>query len=137
MDICGPISPLSHGQNKYIFQLIDGYSCMRFIFLLKSKSESFDKFVEFQRLAENQTGRQMKIVVSDNGGEFVNSKFKELFSRQGIIHQPTAPYTPQQNPISEHGNCTLFEKVRVMLQDYQVPSEWWGEAIRIKPNWFF
>ncbi|MBW0543090.1 hypothetical protein O181_082805 [Austropuccinia psidii MF-1] len=128
MDICGLISPLSRGQSKYIFQLIDGYSRMHFIFLLKSKSESFNKFVEFQRLAENQTGRQIKTVVSNKGGEFVNSKLKELFSRQGIIHQSTAPYTPQQNLISERGNCTLFEKVRVMLQDYQVPSEWWGEA---------
>ncbi|MBW0580093.1 hypothetical protein O181_119808 [Austropuccinia psidii MF-1] len=118
MDICRPISPLSRGQNKYIFKLIDGYSRMCFIFLLKSKSESFDKFVEFQRLAENQTGRKIKTVVSDNGGEFVNSKFKELFSRQGIIHQQPAPYTPQKNPISECGNRTLFEKVRVMLQDY-------------------
>ncbi|MBW0551909.1 hypothetical protein O181_091624 [Austropuccinia psidii MF-1] len=127
MDIYVPVSPLSRGRNKYIFQLIDGYSRMRFIFLLKSKSESFDKFVESQRLAENQTCRQIKTVVSNNRGEFVNSKFKELFSKQGIIHQPTAPYTPQKNPISERGNRTLFEKVRVMLQDYQVPSEWWGE----------
>ncbi|MBW0535868.1 hypothetical protein O181_075583, partial [Austropuccinia psidii MF-1] len=79
---------------------------MRFIYLLKSKSESFDKFIEFQRMAENQTGNRIKAVISDNG----------------------APYTPQQNPISERANRTLFEKVRVMLHDYQVPSEWWGEA---------
>ncbi|MBW0537181.1 hypothetical protein O181_076896 [Austropuccinia psidii MF-1] len=128
MDVCGPTSPMSCGGNKYVFQLIDGYSHMRFIYLLKSKSECFGKFIEFQRLAENQTGRQIKTIISDNGGEFVNSKFQELFSTRGIIHQPTSPYTPQQNPIPEHGNCTLFEKVRVMLHDYQVPLEWWGEA---------
>ncbi|MBW0540350.1 hypothetical protein O181_080065 [Austropuccinia psidii MF-1] len=111
MDICGPISPTSRGGNRYVFQLIHGYSRMRFIYLLKSKSETFGKFVEFQ------TGRQIKTVVSDNGGEFINSKFQELFLKKGINHQPTAPYTPQQNPVSEHGNRTLFEKVRVMLQD--------------------
>ncbi|MBW0489733.1 hypothetical protein O181_029448 [Austropuccinia psidii MF-1] len=128
MDICGPISPTSRGGNKYVFQLIDGYSHMRFIYLLKSKSESFGKFIKFQIFAENQTGKQIKTVVSNNGGEFINSKFQELFLKKGIIHQPTAPSTPQQNPISERGNHTLFEKVRVMLHDYQVPSEWWGEA---------
>ncbi|MBW0526256.1 hypothetical protein O181_065971 [Austropuccinia psidii MF-1] len=128
MDICGPISPSSRGGNRYVFQLIDGYSRMRFIYLLKSKSETFSKFVEFQIFAKNQTGRQIKTVVSDNGGEFINSRFRELFLKKGINHQPTAPYTPQQNPVSERGNRTLFEKVRVMLQDYQVPSEWWGEA---------
>ncbi|MBW0570531.1 hypothetical protein O181_110246 [Austropuccinia psidii MF-1] len=67
-------------------------------------------------------------MVSNNGGEFINSKFQELFLKRGIIHQPTAPYTPQKNPISECGNRTLFEKVRVMLHNYQVPSEWCGEA---------
>ncbi|MBW0547434.1 hypothetical protein O181_087149 [Austropuccinia psidii MF-1] len=128
MEICGPISPISHGGNKYVFQLIDGQSCMHFIYLLNSKSESFGKFVEFQRFAENQTGKQIKTVVSNNGSEFFNSKFQEIFLKRGIIHQPTAPYTPQKNPILERGNRTLFEKVRVMLYNYQVPSEWWGEA---------
>ncbi|MBW0571095.1 hypothetical protein O181_110810 [Austropuccinia psidii MF-1] len=128
MDICGPISTISRGGNKYVFQLIDGYSCMHFIYLLKSKSESFGKSVEFQRFSENQTGKHIKTMVSDNGGEFINSKFQELFLKRGIIHQPTAPYNPQQNPILECGNRTLFEKVRVMLHDYQVPSEWCGEA---------
>ncbi|MBW0575047.1 hypothetical protein O181_114762 [Austropuccinia psidii MF-1] len=52
----------------------------------------------------------MKTVISNNGGDFVNSKFQDLLSIKGILHQLTEPYTPQQSPISEQGNHTLFEK---------------------------
>ncbi|MBW0538675.1 hypothetical protein O181_078390 [Austropuccinia psidii MF-1] len=80
------------------------------------------------RMAENQTGQKIKAVVSDNGGEFINKNFSEFFEKHGIIHLPTAPYTPQQNPVAERANWSLLEKMRVLLLDYQVPAEWWGEA---------
>ncbi|MBW0524306.1 hypothetical protein O181_064021 [Austropuccinia psidii MF-1] len=73
-------------------------------------------------------GKKIREVVHDNGGEFVNSKFTGLFKRFGIDHLLTAPFTPQQNPIAERGNRTLLEKIRVLLADYQVPTDWWGEA---------
>ncbi|MBW0516785.1 hypothetical protein O181_056500 [Austropuccinia psidii MF-1] len=129
MDLCGPISPASRGGNKYIFQIIDGYSHMRFVYLLSSKSECFDSFVKFQNLVENLKEQTIKTVVSDNGGEFINAKFKNLFDLKGILHLPTAPYTPQQNPVSERGNWSLLERIRVMMLDNCVPFEWWGEAL--------
>ncbi|MBW0529121.1 hypothetical protein O181_068836 [Austropuccinia psidii MF-1] len=89
MYLCGPISPTSRGGNRYIFQIINGHSHMRTI----------------------------RTVVSDNGGEFVNSSFSALFSAKGIRHLPTAPYTPQQNLVAERANCSLLERIRVMIQD--------------------
>ncbi|MBW0590138.1 hypothetical protein O181_129853 [Austropuccinia psidii MF-1] len=86
MEICVPISPKSCGRNRYVFQLIYGYSRMCFIYLLKSKYESFGKLFEFQILTENQTCSKIKTVTSDNGGEFINSRFQDLFSKKGIIH---------------------------------------------------
>ncbi|MBW0478349.1 hypothetical protein O181_018064 [Austropuccinia psidii MF-1] len=101
---------------------------MRFDYLLSTKSDCFKTFVKFQNLVENLKGRTIKTVVSDNGGEFVNSKFKNLFDVKGIPHLQTAPYTPQQNPVAERGNRTLLERVPVMMHNNKVPSEWWGEA---------
>ncbi|MBW0557404.1 hypothetical protein O181_097119 [Austropuccinia psidii MF-1] len=128
-DLCGPISPASRGGNRYIFQIIDGHSHMRFIYLLSAKSECFDSFVRFQNLVENLKGQTIKTVISDNGGEFVNARFKNLFDLKGILHLSTAPYTPQQNPVAERGNWSLLERIRVMMRDNCVPSEWWGEAL--------
>ncbi|MBW0556481.1 hypothetical protein O181_096196 [Austropuccinia psidii MF-1] len=128
MDVCGPIVPATRAGNRYIFQIIDGFSRMRFTFPLKRKSDCLKSFISFKRLVENQTGKKIRAVVSDNGGEFVNSKFTDLFKKFGIDHLLTAPFTLQQNPIVERGNRTLLEKIRVLLADYQVPTEWWGEA---------
>ncbi|MBW0463402.1 hypothetical protein O181_003117 [Austropuccinia psidii MF-1] len=96
MDICGPIIPATWAGNRYIFQIIDGFSRMRFTFPLKRKSDSLESFITFKRF--------------------------------GINHLLTAPFTPQQNPIAERGNRTLLEKIRVLLANYQVPTDWWGEA---------
>ena len=60
--------------------------------------------------AENHTGQTLKLVVSDNGGEFVNHQFKALYNSLGIVHDTTAPYTLQQNPFAERGNRTMVEK---------------------------
>ncbi|MBW0479596.1 hypothetical protein O181_019311 [Austropuccinia psidii MF-1] len=128
MDVCGPIIPATPAGNRYIFQIIDGFSRMRFTFPLERKSDCLESFISFKRLVENQTGKKIRAVVTDNGGKFVNSKFTDLFKRFSIDHLLTAPFTPQQNPIAERGNRTLLEKIRVLLADYQVLTDWWGEA---------
>ncbi|MBW0484854.1 hypothetical protein O181_024569 [Austropuccinia psidii MF-1] len=79
-------------------------------------------------MEENQTGQKIKAVVSDKGGEFINKDFLRLFEENGIIHLPTAPHNPQQNPVAERSNWSLLEKIRVLLLDYQVLEEWWGEG---------
>ncbi|MBW0524235.1 hypothetical protein O181_063950 [Austropuccinia psidii MF-1] len=107
MDLCGPISPASRGAP----------SLSALSLLSNSKN-----------LGENLKGRTIKTVISDNGGEFVNSKFKHLFNIKGVCHLPTEPYTPQQNPVAERGNPSLLERVWVMMLNNGVPSEWWGEA---------
>ncbi|MBW0526793.1 hypothetical protein O181_066508 [Austropuccinia psidii MF-1] len=119
----------SQGGNKYIFKIIDGHSHMRFVYLLSAKSKCFDSFVRFQNLVENLKGQTIKTVISDNSGKFVNARFKDLFDLKGILHLPTAPYTPQKNPVAERGNWSLLERIWVMMLDNCVPSEWWGEAL--------
>ena len=47
----------------------------------------------------------------------------------GIIHQTSAPYTPQQNEIAERKNRTLKEIMNVMLISSGLPQNLWGEAL--------
>ncbi|KAI7965543.1 hypothetical protein MJO29_001291 [Puccinia striiformis f. sp. tritici] len=129
MDLCGPITPASRGGNRYFLKIIDGYSKYRFIFPLRCKSSTFEVFVTFLSQVETYTGNKLVSVVSDNGGEFVNNRFRELYARRGIQHLPSSPYTPQQNPFSERGNRTTIEKARTLLATSGLPLTWWGEAV--------
>jgi len=47
----------------------------------------------------------------------------------GIIHQLTAPYTPQQNGVAERSNRTIFDMTRSMLRHARLPLKFWPEAV--------
>jgi transposase InsO family protein len=129
MDLCGPITPATRGGNRYFLKIVDGHSKFRFIFPMPSKSDTYDHFLTFLNRAETFTGRQLKSVVSDNGGEFVNKRFADLYQKRGITHHTSAPYTPQQNPFAERGNRTTVEKARALLLTSGLDLHWWGEAV--------
>lgn len=67
---------------------------------------------------------------SDGGGEFDNKQFTDLCEREGILHQKTAPYTPQQNGVSERANRTIMEKVRCMLNGAKLSQGFCAEAVK-------
>ena len=64
--------------------IIDDYSRLTWIAFLKEKSEAFEKFKVFKALTENQTGKRLKAVRSDRGGEFSSGNFKELCDKNQI-----------------------------------------------------
>ncbi|GJT45274.1 pol polyprotein [Tanacetum coccineum] len=68
------------------------------------------------------------VVRSDRGGEYV-SPFAELYAKQGIRHEFTTPYSPQQNNIAKRKNRTLKEMVNAMLIISSLSQDMWGEAI--------
>src|SRR5579871_2579864 len=114
-DICGPMNHLLLREAKYFIIFIDDKTKITFIYLLKTKGETFDKFKNFQALVENQQNKKIKRIRSDNGGEFTSKKFKQHLQDYGIQHETTVPYTPQQNGVSERSNRTIVERAKSML----------------------
>lgn len=127
-DVNGPLPAESLGGHKYFVTFIDDFSKKTFLYPMKMKSEVYDKMIHFKNLVETQLGMKIKAVRSDNGGEFVNKKMDELFENNGIIHQKTIPYTPQQNGVAERYNRTILERVRCMLIDSGLDNIFWAEA---------
>jgi len=82
---------------------------------LKAKGEAFEKFKQYKVLVENQIGHKIKVLRSDNGGEFVSKKFHALIADCGIQQQTNAPYSPQQNCVTERVNRTIMECARNMI----------------------
>ncbi|KAE8982608.1 hypothetical protein PR003_g16042 [Phytophthora rubi] len=78
---------------------------------------------------ENATGRKIKRIHSDNGGEYTGRLFKEYLSKQGIRHEKTVTYTPQQNELAERMNRSLVEMARCMFYHECIDKKWWAEAV--------
>jgi len=96
-DICGPITPESFNNKRYFISFIDDFSQKNWVYLLKEKSEAFEVFKKFKVMVEKATGRQIKFVRSNRGGEYTSTAFMKYCEEQGIRRFLTAPYSPQQN----------------------------------------
>ncbi|UYV70259.1 hypothetical protein LAZ67_7002299, partial [Cordylochernes scorpioides] len=129
MDLCGPMPCQSLGGSKYFLVIVDDYSRRIFVYFLRSKDETFERFEEFKARAENELSLRIKDVRTDNGTEFCNSRFEGLFKRSGIHHQLTTTYSPQSNGVAERVNRTLIDTGRTLLIDSKLPMMFWAEAI--------
>ena len=97
---------------------------------MKHKSESFEKFKEFKAQAENQTGKSIKTLRLDRGGEYLSTEFIHFLKEHGIASQLTPPGTPQLNGVSERRNRTLLDMVRSMMSYTDLPISLWGFALQ-------
>lgn len=130
-DLCGPMETQSIGKAKYMLTFIDDFSKKIFVYFLRQKSDVINKFIEFKVMVERQTERKIKIMRTDNGGEYLNEEFNVFFKANGIIHQLTCPYTAQQNGTAERYNRTIIERARCMLHDANLPKTYWAEAVNM------
>jgi hypothetical protein len=128
-DVCGPMRTTSHGGARYILTFIDDPSRKTHVYLLKAKGEGFEKFKQYKALVEKEIGHKIKVLQSDNGGEFVSKKFDTFLAECGIQRQTSAPYSPQQNGVAELANRTIMECERSMILAQGLGLEFWGEAV--------
>jgi transposase InsO family protein len=129
-DVCGPMKTTSLSGYVYYVSFIDDFSRKTWIYFLKTKSEVFSKFKEFKALVENLSEKKIKILRSDNGGEFTSDEFKAFCREVGIKRELTTPYNPQQNGVAERKNRTIMEAVKAMIHDQDLPMHLWEEATR-------
>ncbi|KAJ9547606.1 hypothetical protein OSB04_020149 [Centaurea solstitialis] len=87
-----------------------------YVYLIRHKSEAFERFKEFQNEVQNQLDRKIKFLRSDRGGEYLSQEFDNHMMECGIVSQLTPPYTPQMNGVSERRNRTLPD----MIWGYEV-----------------
>ncbi|GJS99425.1 zinc finger, CCHC-type containing protein [Tanacetum coccineum] len=127
-DLCDFHANPSLGHNKYVITFIDDASRYCYVYLLHAKHEALDKFKIYKQEVELQRQDLIKVLRTDRGGEYYDPVY---FQSTGIIHQTTAPYTPQQNGVAERKNRTLKEMVNSMLSYSGLSEGFWGEAMLI------
>ena len=56
-----------------------------YIYLIKHKSKTFEKFKEFRHEVENQLGRKIKMLQLDRGVEYLSIEFYDYLKECGIV----------------------------------------------------
>jgi hypothetical protein len=129
MDLFRPIAYISIDGSKYCLVIVDDYSRFTWLFFLHEKSQTQDTLKGFFRRAQNEFGLRIKKIRSDNGTKFKNSQIEGFLEDEGIKHEFSSPYTPQQNGVVEIKNRTLLDMARIMLDEYKTPDRFWAEVI--------
>ena len=120
-DVCDPMRTMARCGFYYFITFTDDFSRYEYVYLLKNKSESFEKFKEYKAEVEKQIGKSIKTLRSDRGGEYLSIEFKNLLKKCGIVSQLTPPGTPQWNGVYERRNRTLLDMVRSMMSLADLP----------------
>jgi transposase InsO family protein len=105
----------SIGESFYFLTFIDDFIRKIWIYFLKNKSEIFSRFKEFKAKEKKWSGKYVKVLRSDGGGEYNSKDFAYFCRKHGIIMQATTRYTPQQNGVAKRKNQTIMNMARSML----------------------
>lgn len=129
VDLSGKVNIQSLNGSHYYLVAKDEMTEFCFLYLLKNKAEvcqaMADLIVEF----EVKTGYRVRIVNSDNGSEFINMNMRLLMLKEHIVHETSAPRTPQQNGRIEREIGSLTNMARTMLISTRLPDSLWDMAI--------
>ncbi|KAL4360887.1 hypothetical protein GQ457_04G022640 [Hibiscus cannabinus] len=128
-DVWGPTRESSLGGSMYYVTFIDDFSKKVWVYFLKQKSKVFAKFKQWKAQVENQTGRKIKYLRSDNGIEYTDSQFQRFCEDHGIQRHFTVRKTPQQNGVAERMNRSLNERARCLRLNAGLPKCFWAEAV--------
>jgi len=101
---------------RYVLVLVDDTTRQGFVYLLREKAEA-QKYIQILilQIEKQYPGREVRVLRSDGGGEFMGKSFQQWLGSKGITQQITVPYSPQQNGVAERRNATLLDTMRTLL----------------------
>ncbi|KAH9687766.1 hypothetical protein KPL70_014887 [Citrus sinensis] len=133
---CGLSGSQNHGRlksrrcAKYMVTFIDDYSRTCWVYPIKKKLDVFLVFKEYKARVEHESGKKIKCLRTDNGGEYTDGEFLAFCKQKDIQRQFTVAYTPQQNRVAERMNKTLTERIKAMLKTTDLPNSFWAKPTK-------
>ena len=128
-DVWGPQETTGFNGEKYFLSVIDDYSKKVAIYPIKTKSQVCQVLKRHITRAERFIGNKLKSIRTDNGREFVNEEFSKYCRDNGIKHELTNTYTPEQNGLVERYNQTVINGARSVLNESKLGKRLWSEAV--------
>jgi len=69
--LCGPMKTRTIGVSAYFMSFVDDHSRKTWVYTLKSKNDFLSMFKKFKVSVERETGKKLKCIHIDNGGDFL------------------------------------------------------------------
>ena len=102
--ICGPMDIPSLGKNWYFCILVNDKTCYLWFLPCTRKSDFTEWFICLNNLFTNHYHSHMKILQTDQGGEYINESLESYCAEKGIVMEITIPHTPEQNGVAKRSN---------------------------------
>jgi hypothetical protein len=128
IDTSGPLEPSITG-DRYFVPIVTSCGAVTG-FTVPRKSDIVEEVISTIIFLQQETGHNVKVVRTDNGTEFHNKRFIKFLRSYGIKYEPTVPYNPSSNGKAEKTIDTLTTKARCLLQDSDLPTKLWPEAVK-------
>jgi transposase InsO family protein len=125
----GSYRKASHCGAHYFLTVVDDYSRAVWVYLMAEKKETSKLLIFFCKMVKNQFGKSVECVRTDNGLEFIASVVKCFYTENGILHQISCVYTPQQNGRVERKHRHILNVARDLRFQAHLPIDFWGECV--------
>ncbi|KHN17953.1 Retrovirus-related Pol polyprotein from transposon TNT 1-94 [Glycine soja] len=112
---------------RYYCMFVDHFTRYIWLYPMKRKSDVQTIFPKFKSLVENFYHHKIKILYTDNGGEYIG--LRPFLLNHGISHHTTPPHTPEHNGISERRNRHIAETGLSLLHHSGLPLTYWPHAM--------
>lgn len=127
-DTAGKFTIESANHESYAVVCVDEYSGFRIVEFCETKADIKTSVKNIINLVEIQTKKNVKVVATDNGSEYVNKELDDWLKNKTILHEVSAPYTPEQNGKIERTIRSVKEAARTLMIESKLPLKLWSYA---------
>lgn len=112
--MCGPIESASMERARYFITFIDYHSKQATVSSMEHKADAKACYLQFDRMAEPQTGRLIRAVRSNRAGEYLCYGLEDRLWGIQTDRQLTILYSSHEIWVAEGMNWTLLESIKSM-----------------------